>query len=267
MRFNKFVILLVSLSLVEGCAVNTYNLATQREEYIFMSSEKEEDIGRKLSKQVEKKFKLEPDPLLQERVKEIGRKIAGVCDRKSISYHFAVLADDDEDKINAFALPGGYVFIFKAMLDEMESDDEIASVLSHEIAHIAARHSVKRMQASLGDTILRLILSRVETDSATRAKTHEALNQLMLSYSREDEILADRVGMKYMKLAGYRPEGMLTFLNRLMDIKRKAPIRRYHRYRTHPYLSERISLVREMVHGKMEFKDYINRGDETLPVK
>lgn len=268
MNCTRLIISIIIAACLSGCST-TYNLATQQEEFILMSSEKEEGIGENLSKMVEEKFELEPDILIQNRVKKIGKKIAAVCDRQSISYHFAVLADDDEDKVNAFALPGGYVYIFKALLDRVESDDELAAVIAHEVGHIAARHSAKRAQGSLGNTIMRLLIavSGTETDGATRARINEALNQLMLSYSREDEVMADRLGIKYMRLAKYNPEGAVTFLERLMEILRKAPIRRYHRYRTHPYLSERLSVVREAAHGRMEFRDYINITDETLSIK
>lgn len=248
-----------------SCSV-TYNLATQQEELTFITPEKEERIGRNLSSQVEEKFPLEPDILVQNRVKEIGKKLAGVCDYRSISYHFAVLTSE-EDMVNAFALPGGYVYVFKDLIDKVESDDELAAVIAHEIAHVTARHSVKRMQASLGDTFLRLALAASDIDNATRARANEALNQLMLSYSREDEIQADRLGIKYSGLAGYNPEGAVRFLERLMEIQRKAPIKRYFRYRTHPYLSERIAITREAVYGRMEFRDYINRRDESLNIK
>jgi predicted Zn-dependent protease len=247
-----------------GCATS-YNLATHKEEFILMSSQKEERIGSNLAEQVVEKFELEPDPLLQERVKTIGRKIAAVCDRRSIPYHFAVLADTD--KVNAFSLPGGYVFIFTGMLDKMESDDELACVLAHEVGHIAARHSAKRAQGSMGDLFLRLAVARAKIDGATRARINEALNQLIMSYSRDDEILADKLAIKYARLAGYNPEGTIIFLERLMEVQRKAPLKPYYHYRSHPHLSERLSVAKEEVYGAMEFRDYINVSDDTLTVK
>ncbi|PIU41139.1 MAG: hypothetical protein COS99_07315 [Candidatus Omnitrophica bacterium CG07_land_8_20_14_0_80_42_15] len=262
MRVCKALVLLTVALITHGCVSSNYNLATQRQEIEFISSEKEEEIGKNVAKQVERKFEIEPDVLLQERVREVGKKIADVCDRKDIEYHFEVLAKKDE--VNAFSLPGGYVFIFKGMLDKAKNDDELASILAHEVAHIAARHSIKRIQTSLGDTILRLAIAAAKTDNWTRAMANEALNQLLLSYSREDEILADKLGIKYVKLAGYNPKGAIAVIQSLIDVQRKAPLKKYYRYRTHPYLSERLSMAREEVYGKMEFRDYINLRDETL---
>ena len=267
MKLYKYIAILSLILLVQGCAT-TYNIATHKEELIMISSEKEEAIGSSLAGQVEEKFKPDPDILVQQRVDEIGQKLAAVCDRQTITYHFAVLtSEEEEDNINAFSLPGGYIFVFKDLVDHVKNDDELACVLAHEMAHIVSKHSVKRMQASLGDAILRLALSRAPTDGATRARANYALNQLMLSYSREDEILADKLAIKYAKLAGYNPEGMVSFLKQLLAIQQKGPIRKYHSYRSHPYLSERISIAREEVYGKMGFTDYINLQDETLPSK
>lgn len=265
MRYHLIIAAIIISASLQTSAGAEYNLATQKDEFILIPSEKEENMGRNLSKQVEKKFELDPDVLLQTRVKEVGDKIVQVCDRRSISYHFAVLADKEE--INAFSLPGGYIYIFRGMLDKIENDDELAGVLAHEIAHVAARHSVKKMQASFGNTIAQLAIARAETDNLTRARAHQALIELMLWYSREDEVLADRLAVKYMKLAGYNPEGVVTFLNRLMEIQRKAPIKRYRDYRSHPYLSERLSVSKEEIYGKMDFRDYINVRDETLSIK
>ena len=264
MRYCNIIFLLIILLPLQGCAT-TYNLATQEEELILMSSEKEERIGENLADRVVERFELENDPLAQKRVKDIGKQIAAVCDRRSISYHFAILAD--EDKVNAFSLPGGYVFIFKGVLDKVESDDELAAVIAHEVAHIAARHSAKRAQASLGDAFLRLALARTETDGVTRARINDALNQLIMAYSREDEITADRLAIKYARLAGYNPEGTIVFLERLIEIQQKGPIKPYYHYRSHPHLSERLAMAKEEVYGRMEFRDYINRSEETLPTR
>lgn len=264
-RLIATIILAVYLS---GCA-STYNLATQKEEVILMSPEKEVNVGRNIARAVEERFEIEPDIFVRNRVKEIGEKIAAVSDRQSVLYYFEVLADDDEDKVNAFSLPGGYVYIFKALIDRVESDDELAAVIAHEVAHIAARHSAKRAQGSLGDSVLRLLMavSGAEMNGVTRARIHDALNQLMLAYSREDEVQADRLSVKYLRMAGYNPEGAVTFLERLMEIQRKSPLKKYYRYRTHPHLSERLSFVRGQVRGKMDFKDYINISDEVLETK
>lgn len=231
-----------------------YNLATRQDEFILISDTKEVSMGKSIAKNVEKEYKPVGDMLVQKRVAEIGNRVASYCDRKVIAYHFKVL---DKKIVNAFSLPGGYVYIFKGLLDKMKSDDELAAVLAHEIAHIAARHGIKKMQSSLGYNALLILSMGVDATPETRVMTGEALGQLMLSYSREDEILADRLAVKYMRAAGYNPKGMVDFLHTLQDIDRKGPIRQKMYYRSHPYVAERIAIVKEEM-GTRDFSDYLN---------
>lgn len=251
------------LPLFSGCATE-YNPATEKEEFVVISSQKEVAMGKSVSKQVEKKLDISEDATLKERVDRIGQRIADVCDRKDIAYHFEVLS---EDKINAFALPGGYVFIYKGILDKLSSDDEIACVLAHEVAHIVARHGVKRYQGAIGFDILRILIGRMGSDARAKRQANRAIIELMLSYSREDELLADRLAVKYVKKAGYEPAAMLQFLKKLKELDFKKAPQPYRVFRTHPYLSDRIMAVRAAIEGKISFDDYINVVDEGKIIK
>lgn len=238
-----------------------YNLATERDELILISTEKEVKMGESLARSVEQQFKLANDELMQKEIDEIGQAIARVCDRKDISYSFKVLAGEDlkpEQRINAFALPGGYVYLFEDMVKSLNDNDEIAAVLAHEVGHITAKHSIKKLQGSLGAMALSILTSRMETDSNTRARANNAIGILMLDYSREDEFFADKLAVKYTKLAGYDPEGSVRVIEMLMENQRKGPIRKYIGYRSHPYLAERKATIRKEIHGQMEFEDFIN---------
>ncbi|MCM8762811.1 MAG: M48 family metalloprotease, partial [Candidatus Omnitrophica bacterium] len=144
---------------LSGCSPE-YNLATKREEMIYYSTEREVKMGYNIDKELakEKDFKLADDPLLQKRVEDIGRRLVDVCDRKEIDYHFKVLADNE---VNAFALPGGYIYINKGLIEKTASDDELAAVIGHEIGHIVARHSVKKLQAAMGYALIRLATTAI----------------------------------------------------------------------------------------------------------
>jgi len=242
------------LFFLNACATQ-FNVYTGKEEFIFMSDEEEVNIGKSLSKEVENRFKLSEDISLQTKVSEIGQKIAEVCDRKSILYYFKVL---DEDEKNAFALPGGYIYVFKGILEEIENDDELAYVLAHEVSHITARHSIDLLKKNFGFNILMLIAKAGAPDPETLKRTNTALDLLMLSYSREDELMADRLAVRFMQRAGFNPEGAISFLEKFKEIKRKEPIRILYG-RTHPYINERIRVVREEIYGKINFEDYINK--------
>ncbi len=240
-----------------GCATE-FNVATQKEDLMFYSSDKEVAIGDSVSKQIEKNYTLIPDPALNERVIRVGEKIAAVCDRKELIYRFRVIEDEkDKDAVNAVSLPGGYVYVFKNLLKVAETDDELAGVLGHEVGHIAARHGIKRLQAIWGYSILSVLAAGTKNaDFAQGAQV--AYLQLMMGYSQEDELLADKLGARYAKRAGYDPQAMIKFINKLRKRHRKEESRPLSYFRTHPYSSERIRATKQELDEKISFEDYIN---------
>lgn len=243
-----------------GCKT-TYNLATQQEEFIFISSEREVRMGKSIAEAVEKKFKLLKDGEMKMRVERIGERLQRVGDRKEIDYYFKVI---DEDEVNAVALPGGYIYINRGLIEKVESDDELASVIAHELGHITSRHAVKRLQGSLGYFALKVLIAGKKGSGELNRGADVAFGELLLSYSREDELFSDRLAVKYMRRAGFDPRAMISFLEKLRDIERERPLRPKRRGRTHPYLPDRLRVVREEIFGKIKFEDYINI-DQNLP--
>ncbi len=238
-----------------------YIRATEEEELILISTASEVKFGSSLSKKTEKRFGLDEDFRLQSRINEIGRKIAAVCDRRDITYVFRVLKGEDlerEQKLNAFALPGGYVYIFREMVEFLDEDDQIASVLAHEVGHIAAKHSVTRLQGSLGAMLLQMLANAASSSNEARVRTNKALGLLMTSYSREDETMADRLSVRYMQEAGYDPAGALRVIEKMADLQSETPLRKFTSYRSHPYLAERIAAIRKEMRGRMDFVDFMN---------
>lgn len=262
MRYFLFICILSIGLFLCGCVTQEYNTATGKQDIIFVSTEKEINMGRSIAEGIERNpdIKLDPDPLMSKRVNDIGQRIASVSDRKEVNYRFRVI--DDED-VNAFALPGGYVFVFKGLVDKVDTDDELASVIAHEIAHIVARHSIKRLQGGVGYSILQILM--VVTGSASSSDVRgidAAFGQLLMSYSREDEALADKIAIKYLKRAGYDPFAMMSFLEKLQQVHREAPIRPYSSYRSHPYIADRIRMVKQELTGDIDFSDYMNKPVE-----
>lgn len=254
---SSFFIIVFVIFSCSGCMQRYYNVATQQEEVYFYSTEKEVGIGNSLSKIIEEKFKLKDDPLEQKRLRQIGEKIVQAGDRREIKYYFSLL---DEKEVNAFALPGGYIYIFKDLWEKIKgSDDQIAAVLAHEMAHISARHSIKRLQGSLGYSVLTVLVGTTPSmDAQSKRKALIGINELMLAYSREDELQADSLSVKYLTLAGYNPQAILEVLNVLQKAERDKPIRGEY-VATHPYLTERMRQVTELINrGTIRFDDYIN---------
>ena len=251
-------ILVAAVFLSSGCMQRYYNLATGSEETYVYSSEREARMGESLSRQVEQVMKPVPDALIQQRVNEIGQKIARISGRQEITYHFMVL--DVKDK-NAFALPGGYVYIFRGLWDDIaDQDDKIAAVLAHEVAHVSARHSIKRLQHNMTYGVLGILVNTpvADMDSQSRAQASAGISELLLDYSREEELESDTLSVQYLERSGYDSAAVIDVLHKLQDIQRALPVSPQHAL-THPYITDRVSSVTaQMKEGAIEFDDYIN---------
>ena len=241
-------------AILAGCSTE-YNVVTGKEEIYYYSTDREVQIGESISREVEEEYKLADDPLIQKRVEDIGQRIVSVCDRKEINYHFKVLEDDE---VNAVSLPGGFVYVNKGLMEKIANDDELAGVLAHEVGHIVARHSIKKLQAVMGYSILRILTVAVPQTGELGTAADIAFTELLLGYSRDDELLSDQLAARYTKLAGYNPRGILDFLEKLQEINRRKPLRPKSYFKTHPYVPDRIRVVKQELGEKIGFEDYIN---------
>lgn len=244
--------LMIFCSVIFGCSTE-YNLATQQQETLIYGTDKEVSIGEAVSVKMEQQYELVTDVDVNERVRRILDRVAAVCDRKDIAYFIKVI---DKDIMNAVSLPGGYVYIFKGLMDKLETDDQIAGVIAHEVAHITARHAVKRIQNAYGAMILQGLAT--QSNAKVAQGVNFALVSLFSEYSQQDEFEADRLGVKYLKKAGYDPNAMIQVLVELREDQEKGPVREYSYWRTHPFIPQRISVVNQAITGKLEFKDYLN---------
>jgi len=242
------------LCVCAGCSTE-YNSATERTEAYYYSTEREVRAGEAIARAVEKEYRLADDPLLQERARRIGSRVAAVCGRREIKYTFKVL---DDEEINAVSLPGGFVYVNKGVLEKASGDDEVAGVLAHEVGHIVSRHSIKKMQGMTGYSLLRILLVQAPDPGKVGSAADAAFVELMLGYSREDELQADKLAARYMKAAGYDPKAMISFLEKLWDDEKRKPPRRRSYFKTHPYIPDRIRVVKQELGDKMGFTDYIN---------
>ncbi len=200
------VVLLFALA---GCATNP---VSGKKEAAFMSEEKEIEIGRKVDSEIRKQYGVYDDPELQAYVQQIGEKLAGLSHRPELFYRFTVL---DSPDVNAFALPGGYIYITRGILTYLNSEAELAAVLGHEVGHVTARHAVKQYTTATAARLGYILGSIFVPELAGQgvASLVSTLNAAILSgYGRKYELQSDELGAQYLALAGYDPQAMIEVL-------------------------------------------------------
>jgi len=202
-------------------------------------------IGRKYAPEVEKQMGGRiANEGLQNYVDSVGQRIARVCHKPHLEYHFVALEDKS---VNALALPGGYLFVTKGMLKELTSEAQLAAILAHEIVHVVARDTSNVMSNQIGIDIL---LSTVLSDKTPRGVLTAAdlTRQILgLQYSREDEETADLAGLDYMVLAGYDPYGMVETMQMLQSQQEVRPIEFFS---THPSPQNRMTYLTQRIQTK-----------------
>jgi predicted Zn-dependent protease len=212
-------ILVPALALAPACS-QVENPVTGRTEYTTLSPEQERQLGAQEHPRILQQFGgAYPDEELRAYVDTVGQRVAASSDLPNAEFTFTLL---DSEIPNAFALPGGYVYITRGLLALAESEAEMAGVLGHEIGHVTARHTAQRQTQATGAGVL----ATIGTIAAT-VLGGEAAGQLaqqaagvgsqayLASYSRDQEFQADELGVGYMAAAGYDPEAMATFLDKL----------------------------------------------------
>lgn len=226
-----------------------------------MSEDREIEIGRILDPKVRKQYGVYDDAELQAYVQRVGERIAGLSHRPQLFYRFTVL---DSPEVNAFALPGGYIYITRGLLAYLNSEAELAAVLGHEIGHVTARHAVRQYTtataARIGYTIGRLFIPELANQNV--ANLFNVLGTAMVrGYGRQHELEADGLGAEYVALSGYHPQAILEVLGVLKDqeefeierakLEGREP-RVYHGlFATHPSNDKRLQ---EVVDDAAKFK-------------
>jgi len=213
-----------------------------------MTVKEEKEMGDKLALQIQQNVDMVNDPLITEYVDQIGRRLLEEAHDRRFDYHFYVVKEQEP---NAFAIPGGHIFVTSGLIRFVDSEDELAGVIGHEIAHSVLRHIDKAMDRAKRLSLLTLaaiiagaFLTRDAKGAATLTTGAMAMAQsLMLKYTRENEAEADQKGIKYLTDAGYGSQAMVTFLKKIYRWQRAiAPdIPTY--LSTHPGIDERITYL------------------------
>ena len=203
MRFHLFVTLAI---LMVSCAVNP---VTGKKDLMLLSEKQEIAMGREYDPEIVRTFGLYRDPGLEKLVDSLGQRMAGVSHRPHLEYIFRVL---DSPVVNAFALPGGYIYFTRGILAHFSSTAELAGVLGHEIGHVTARHSAKQYSSQIvfqAGYVAGILLSPEFASISGTAR--EAVNMLFLQFSRDNESQSDQLGVEYSSLIGYDARELARF--------------------------------------------------------
>ena len=194
-----------------GCATNP---VTGSSDFVLMSEQQEIALGRQSHPQILKESPEYAHAQLAAYVQRVGAKLAAHSHRSDLIYRFTLL---DSQDVNAFALPGGYIYITRGLLAYLNSEAELAAVLGHEIGHVTARHSVRQQSASTATGLFGAILAGATGVSAAGDLANIAGTALVRGYGREHELEADRLGAEYLARSGYDPQAMLSVIHVLKD--------------------------------------------------
>lgn len=192
------------------------------------------------------------DPLLHAYVNHVGRTLAEVSDRPGLDYHFYII---NTDLVNAFALPGGHIYVTRGLIDRTSSGPELAGVLAHEIGHVAARHGVQKLErhlrtGSLVSLMYQLFLGG-EPELLRRNSLRLAGVLWNASHSREDEEEADRLAVEYLVKSGVDPNGVVTLLESLLEEEEEDTSRLATWFSSHPMTHERIRIAQEEIREEL----------------
>jgi predicted Zn-dependent protease len=246
----RFLLLALPLAAIvlPGCAQNP---ATGRMDFVLVNAQTEARLGDRAHDEVLRHYTLSGDAAIGSYVASVGRRVAAVSEQPQLDWRFFVL---DTPKVNAFAVPGGRVYVTRGMLAMLASEAELAAVLAHEIAHGVARHGVQRQSRAavmgLGVLAGAILVPGVGAAVGTYALASSAGAVWLQDYSREQELEADRLAVRYLAASGYAPQAMAGVVNMAMQLEVYARDRDRHLGKpeavrpallaSHPALSARL---------------------------
>jgi len=231
----------------------------------FYSLEKEIALGKQLAQQVERQSKVVNDPVVAEYVNRIGQNLVRNSDAK-VPFTIKVLEDPS---VNAFALPGGFFFVQSGLILKADTEAELAGVMAHEIAHVAARHGTR--QATRGEIAQLATLPLIFMGGAAAYGIYQASGLLipvsMLKFSRGFESEADYLGVQYMYKSGYDPTAFVDFFEKIQTLEKRKPGTMSKLFSSHPPTDDRITKSQKEITDLKSKPEYVVTTSEFNDVK
>ncbi len=227
--------LIISILLVVGCVTTGPG---GKKSFVLIPTDVEVEIGKDVANEVESTEQLLNNSQVQNYVSKVGKNVAKFSDRKDVKYTFKVI---DSDEINAFACPGGYIYIYSGLLKVMDNEAQLAGVLGHEIGHVVARHSMQQLQVVYGYSILMEFALSDRMSNTAQQMVDAAAGIILLGYGRENEYDSDEMGIIYEKKAGYNPNGTIQLFGKFKELEGNPPTYFEKLLSTHPPAQDRIN--------------------------
>lgn len=253
-RYIRFIGLFSGLALLAGCVTNP---VTEQPEFTIMTEQMEIRMGQEAHGEVVKEFGVYSDPALERFVADVGAKVVSVSHRKQLPYRFTVL---DSSVVNAFALPGGGIYVTRGLLAYLGSDAELAAVLGHEVGHVTARHGAQAATRIASYQVITGLLTALDERLAKLQPLSDTTASLIfLKYGRDAEYQADDLGADYSYHAKYDPRWLGVFL-RSLAAQEQGQARPPEFLSTHPSTPARVERADALT------QNLITQGQEGLTI-
>jgi len=243
MRHRTLTVSAAALAAAIACATNP---ATGKKQLMLVSEAQEIAMGKEADQEAVAAYGLYPDPKVQAYVDQLGKRLAAATERPSLPWSFKVV---DDPAVNAFALPGGYVYVTRGIMTHLRSEAELVAVLGHEIGHVTGRHSASQMskqQLAMGGLIVGMAVKPELQRFGGLAQ--QGLGLLFLKFGRDDEKEADELGLRYMTRESYDPQEMLGVFGVLDRVTRAAGGGRMPDWlSTHPSPENRLARIQDEI--------------------
>lgn len=236
--------LTLSVTLIVMTSSGFFGCAGRISDINIFTDAQEVQLGEQFSREIEKELKIYSDPIVTAYIDQLGQHLANHSQRRNITYHFKVV---NTEVVNAFAVPGGYLYVNIGLIRAAENESELAGVIGHEIGHVVGKHGVKQMTRQLGLAAVAQLALGEEQSELKKMVANLATNGVLTKYSRDAEREADIYAVQEMYDAGIAPEGMATFFEKLRNLQKSKPSKLEQMFATHPPTTERITAVRSQI--------------------
>ena len=256
MRHYVFTALLI----FAGCAAVRQQLGS-----VLVPLQTEVELGDKIAAQIEEQEKIHSDRRLQTYIRQLAAPLIrhSMEDRPEITYHITVL--DNPEQVNAFAVPGGHLYVYTGLLLVAANEAEVAGILAHEIGHVVGRHSANQLATQYGLGILASLALGENPEEVGKMASEWIGSGALARFSRDDEREADKFGVKYTIAAGYDPRGLLTFFQKMKKMEGRRRSELDNLLASHPATEERIRRIEKMIAaagspgGRTEAQRYLQK--------